>query len=98
MIPRAHRPTCPNWKTFLRNHLDSIVSIDFLTVPTLTFQILYVFIVLSHHFGYYHRTRTHLALSKDAPEPRPTFDPDQGKIVAFAEVGGLLHRYERRAA
>ena len=49
MIPRSRRPTSPNWRTFLRNHLDSMVSVDFLTVPTLTFQILYVFLVLSHH-------------------------------------------------
>ena len=48
MIPRLPRPSSPTWTTFLRNHLDSIVSIDFLTVPTVTFQILYVFIVLSH--------------------------------------------------
>ena len=26
MIPRSRRPTSPNWKTFLRNHIDSMVS------------------------------------------------------------------------
>ena len=200
MIPSSRRPHSPNWKTFLRNHLDSMVSVDFLTVPTLTFQVLYVFIVLSHRrrrvlhfnvvnslsarwtcqqlreafaftsppkyllrdrdgiyglefqartvalgleelqiaprspwqspyverligsvrrecldhvivlgkhhlnslliafFSYYHLGRTHLALSKDAPEPRPVCGPDEGKIVALPEVGGLHHRYERRAA
>jgi len=35
--------------------------------------------LLSDYFNYYHRTRTHLALSKDAPEPRPIFDLDRGK-------------------
>ncbi len=200
MIPRSRRPTSPNWKTFLRNHIDSMVSVDFLTVPTLTFQVLYVFIVLSHHrrrilhfniidspsarwtaqqlreafafisppkyllrdrdsiygrefqarafalgldelriaprspwqspyverligsvrrecldhvvvfnaahlhrlltayFSYYHQSRTHLSLSKDSPESRPACRPDDGRIVAFPEVGGLHHRYERRAA
>ena len=200
MVPRPRRPTSPNWKTFLRNHRDRMVSVDFLTVPTLTFEVLYVLIVLSHgrrrvlhfnvvdrpsarwtaqqlreafaftsppkyllrdrdsryglefqaralalgleelriaprspwqspyverligsvrrecldhvivlgrdhlnrlltsNFSYYHLSRTHLALSKDAPEPRPVCGPDEGKIVALPEVGGLHHRYERRAA
>ena len=49
MVPRVRRPPPQNWKTFLRNHLSSIVSVDFLIVPTLTFRISYVFIVLSHH-------------------------------------------------
>ena len=35
---------------------------------------------------------------QDAPEPRLPFDPGQGKIVAFPEVGGLHHGYERHAA
>jgi putative transposase len=49
MIPRARRPSCHNWKTFLHNHLGSMVLVDFLTVPTVTFQIIYVLIILSHH-------------------------------------------------
>jgi putative transposase len=45
------------WLTFLRNHLQVSWAMDFFTVPTLRFQILYVFVVLSHsrrqvvHFG-----------------------------------------------
>jgi len=48
MISRARRPPSQNWKTFLHNHLSSVVSVDFLAVLPLTFQVLYVFIVLSH--------------------------------------------------
>jgi len=48
MVPRPRRPPSQNWKAFLRNHLGSMVSVDFLTVPTLTFHVLYVFIVRSH--------------------------------------------------
>jgi hypothetical protein len=44
------------------------------------------------------QTRTHLALSKDAPEPRAKQPPDWGVVIEIAEVGGLHHRYERRAA
>ena len=48
--------------------------------------------------GYYHRSRTHLALEKDSPEPRRVQAADAGRIVAIPQVGGLHHRYERRAA
>ena len=188
------------WRTFLRNHLGCLASIDFFVVPTATFRLLFVFIVLQHqrrrilHFGvttnpttewtsqqireafpwdtaprylirdrdaaygavfrcrlkamevievlsaprspwqnayaervigsirreclnhvivlnkqhlrrllssylgYYHQSRTHLSLEKDCPEPRLVPPPDQGRIIAFRQVGGLHHRYERRAA
>jgi putative transposase len=54
--------------------------------------------VLSSYFQYHHRTRTHLSLDKECPQPRPIQPPSTGKIIAFPEVGGLHHRYERRAA
>jgi putative transposase len=197
---RGRRPPSQTWKTFLDNHVKGIVSVDFFTVPTIRFQILYVFLILSHerrrivHFGvtahptaewtaqqlreafpwetapryllrdrdrifgqefvdqvkamgikqvlsaprspwqrayverligtirrecldhmivfserclyrhlqsfteYYHRSRTHLALAKDSPEPRPIQPPDAGRIIAIPQVGGLHHPYERRAA
>jgi transposase InsO family protein len=47
---------------------------------------------------YYHESRTHLSLDKDAPEPRPVQSADAGHIVRIPQVGGLHHRYERRAA
>ena len=46
----------------------------------------------------YDRSRTHLALGKDAPEPRMIHGHERGKGVALPEGGGLHHRYERRAA
>ena len=54
--------------------------------------------VLSSYFQYHHRTGTHLSLHKDCPQPRPIQPPFAGKIIAFPEVGGLHHRYDRRAA
>jgi putative transposase len=54
--------------------------------------------ILKSYFEYYHRSRTHLSLAKDAPEPRATQPPALGKVIEIAEVGGLHHRYERRAA
>jgi len=56
MVRRRKPPSQP-WRTFLDNHLKSMVSVDFFTVPTIRFQILYVFLVLAHerrrivHFG-----------------------------------------------
>src|SRR5262245_29748444 len=54
--------------------------------------------VLSSYFQYHHEARTHLSLNKDCPRPRPVQLPSAGHIIAFPAVGGLHHRYERRAA
>jgi transposase InsO family protein len=43
---RAPRPS-QTWGTFIRNHLGGTLAIDFFTLPTVTFDILYVFVVLS---------------------------------------------------
>jgi len=54
--------------------------------------------VLRAYVEYYSRSRTHLSLSKDAPVPRPVASPNDGDIVVIPLLGGLHHRYERRAA
>jgi hypothetical protein len=43
--------------------------------------------MLGKYLAYYHRSRTHLALEKDAPEPRAIMR--QGAIIAVPQVGGL---------
>ena len=48
--------------------------------------------------AYFHESRTHLWPAKDTPEPRPVQSTELGRIVAIPQVGGLHHRYERRAA
>jgi transposase InsO family protein len=198
MVRRRHPPS-QTWRTFLENHLKSTVSIDFFTVPTLRFQVLYVFLVLAHdrrrivHFNVtahptaewtaqqlreafpfeqvpkylmrdrdqifgvdftqqvedwsieevlsaprspwqrayiervigsirrecvdhvivfnegslyryvqsfvdYYQSRTHLSLEKDTPGRRSVQPPEAGRVIALPQVGGLHHRYERRAA
>jgi hypothetical protein len=47
MVRRRRRPS-QNWKTLLDNHIKSMVSVDFFAVPTIRFQILFVFLVLAH--------------------------------------------------
>ena len=54
--------------------------------------------VLHAYLVYYHSARTHLSLDKDAPEPRPVERPAGGRIVQTPLIGGLHHRYSRRAA
>jgi putative transposase len=197
---RSRNASSPTWKTFLKNHINDLVSIDFVIVPTIRFKLLYVLVVLAHsrrrvlHFNvtanptaqwtaqqileafpwdsapkyllrdrdaiygaafqqrihaigieqvlsaprspwqnpfverligtlrrdcldhvvalnechlrrivaryldYYHDWRTHLSLSMDAPNPRMVHPPDRGRVVAFPELGGLHHHYERLAA
>jgi transposase InsO family protein len=199
-MPRRRKPPSHSWRAFLRNHTKDLVSIDFFVVPTATFRVLYVFLVLEHerrrivyfnvtegpsaqwtgqqlvnafpydsarkfvirdrdkiygadfarrvramrieqvltaprspwqnpycervigtlrrdcldhvivvgeqhlrrilrkYFEYYHGSRTHLGLGKDAPEPRKRESIDGGKVIALPMVGGLHHRYARRAA
>jgi putative transposase len=199
-MARQRKPPSQTWRTFLDNHVQNLVSVDFFTVPTIRFQVLYVFLVLAHdrrrvvhfnvtahptaewtaqqlreafpfdqipryllrdrdkifgdtfreqvrdmqikevlsaprspwqrayiervigsirrecldhvivfgeaslrrtlscYFSYYHQTRPHLSLDKDAPDPRPIQPPELGRVVAVPQVGGLHHRYERRAA
>ena len=197
---RHRSPHSPTWRAFLKTHVTELVSIDFFTVPTVGFKVLFVLVVLAHdrrkvvhfnvtehpraqwtaqqlveafpwetapryllrdrdavygelfqrrltslgidqvlaaprspwqnayverligsirrecldhvmivsdnhlrrllasYFQYYHRWRTHLSLAMDCPEARPVQPPEQGAVVAFPEVGGLHHHYERMAA
>ncbi len=199
-LPRPRKPPSQGWRTFLRNHLGQMVAVDFAVVPTVTFDVLFVFVVLSlgrrkvlhtnvtsnptatwtaqqiveafpwevrahyvvrdrdgiygkafrqrvdglgltevltaprspwqngyaerfigslrrecldhvialnedhlrhvvrSYVRYHNRSRTHLSLAKDAPEPRPVHRGPHRKVVALPEVGGLHHRYERLAA
>jgi transposase InsO family protein len=197
---RCRKPPSQTWRTFLDNHLSQLVSVDFFTVPTICFQVLYVFLVLAHDrrrflhfnvtrhptaewtgqqlrnafpfeqfpryllrdrdaifsrdfrelvrnmgieevlstprspwqrayiervigsirrecldhvivfdegslrrilasfFDYYHRSRTHLSLGKDSPDTHAVQPPEIGPVVGVRQVGGLHHRYQRRAA
>jgi transposase InsO family protein len=45
---RLRRPPSQGWKTFLRNHSDDIASMDLFVVPTISFRLLYGFLILQH--------------------------------------------------
>jgi transposase InsO family protein len=75
---RGRKPPSQTWRTFLENHLKTMVSVDFFTVPTIRFQVLYVFLVLAHdrrrilHFG----VTAHPRAEWTAPQLREPFPWD----------------------
>ncbi len=46
--PRLRKLPSPTWKAFLKNHVKDLVSCDFFTVPTVTYKVLFVFVILVH--------------------------------------------------
>jgi transposase InsO family protein len=54
--------------------------------------------ILTSYVEYYNRSRIHLSLEMDSPVTRPVQTRDQGEVMPVPQVGGLHHRYERRAA
>jgi putative transposase len=46
--PRPKKPPSPTWKTFLKNHMQDVVAMDFFVVPTVTFRVLFVLVLLAH--------------------------------------------------
>jgi transposase InsO family protein len=53
--------------------------------------------ILTRYFTYYHESRTHLSLERNAPVPRRVEPPERGDVIAIPMVGGLHHRYTRAA-
>jgi putative transposase len=45
---RPQRPSSPTWKTFLKNHMQDLVALDFFVVPTVTYHVLFVLLILAH--------------------------------------------------
>ncbi len=52
---------------------------------------------LASYLAYYHESRAHLSLERNAPLPREIEPPSQGRVIAIPQVGGLHHRYTRAA-
>jgi hypothetical protein len=113
-MPEATRPprrtSSQTWKTFLRNHLSATIAIDFLTVPTVTFNIVYVFFcplartppraarrVTAHPYAAWAAQQIVEALGADFAPAMAAEPPSAGKLVALSRVGALHHRYARVA-
>jgi hypothetical protein len=72
---RPPKPPSQTWKVFLKNHVGTLASMDFFTVPTATFRLLYVLVILRHQ----HRCVGQPAIAAGVPlrdgtallDPRP---------------------------
>ena len=54
--------------------------------------------MLRSYLAYYHGSRTHLGLAGECPNSREIEPVERGSVVALPVLGGLHHRYTRRAA
>ena len=98
---RTRKPPSQSWRTFLSNHLPDLVSIDFFTVPTATFRVLYVFIVLSHkrrcvmHFN----VTDHPTAEWTAQQMVEAFPYDTAPRYVLRDRDGIYGReFQRRVA
>jgi putative transposase len=101
LLPRKRRPPSQTWKVFLDNHIDELVSIDFFTVPTATFRVLFVLVVLAHrrrsaiHFNVTeHPTAAWTA--QQVPEPFPEDTAPRYLIRDWDQIYGECFRNRLR--
>ena len=74
-MPKNRKPPSQTWRAFLNNHVQDLVSVDFFTVPTVSFRVLFVLVVLAHH------RRRHRSLQRDgAPDGRVDRATDGGGV------------------
>ena len=91
-MAKQRRPPSQGWRSFLHNHADRIASMDLFVVPTISFRLLYGFLILQHG----RRQILWLGVtahSKDAPIPRAV--QTVGNVIATPLLGGLHHQYVR---
>ena len=91
-LARKPKPPSQTWRTFLENHVRTMVSIDFFTVPTIRFQVLYVFLVLAHdrrrvlHFN----VTAHPTAEWTAQQLREAFPFDQTPKYLLRDRDGVF--------
>lgn len=44
---QQRKPPSQSWRTFLNNHVRDLVAVDFFAVPTVSFRVLFVFVILA---------------------------------------------------
>jgi hypothetical protein len=99
---RCRRLPSQTWKTFLESHVKSMVSVDFFSPGVPGSHDRFRRGPLVSTSSKLHQLLSPepdaFGLAKDGRGPRPVQPPGAGRIIAIPEVGGLHHRYERRAA
>lgn len=97
-LGRHRKPPSQTWRTFLENHVQSMVSVDFFTLPTITFQVLYVFLVLAHdrrrivHFN----VTAHPTAEWTGQQLREAFPFEQMPRYLLRDRDGMFGREFRR--
>ena len=83
LMPKRLTPPSPTWKAFLNNHIQDLVSIDFFTVPTATFRVLFAKLSLSTRFP-----RRECCCLRNPPDEEPQ-RPNQGhtRLDSITKVG-----------
>ena len=82
---KRRKPPSQTWRTFLDNHMIVLGE-------------RHLHRILTEYFNYYHDCRCHLSLDRNSPTPREAERSCRGEVVAIPYLGGLHHRYTRRAA
>ena len=85
---RTRKPPSQTRRTSLGNHVPDIAACDFFAVPTVTFRVLYVFIVLRHD----RRQIVHFNVTTN-----PSAEWAAQQVISIRQVGGLHHRYSHAA-
>jgi hypothetical protein len=91
LLPRKRRPPSQSWKTFLDNHVSELVPVDFFTVPTATFRVLFVLVLLAHprrrlvHFN----VTEHPTAEWTAQQVRETFPEDRAPRYLIRDRDGV---------
>ena len=91
-MARSRKPPSQTWKTFLENHMQTMVSVDFFSVPTIRFQLLSVFLVLAHdrrrilHFA----VTAHPTAEWTAQQLREAFPWDTAPSYLFRHRDGIF--------
>ena len=83
-LGRQRKPPSQPWRTFLANHVEQMASIDFFTVPTATFRVLFVFVVLSHA-----RRRMRMSGPHHCVE-REIVAPDSAKLFCLLQLRSIM--------
>ena len=63
---RQRKPPSQTWQAFLNNHIKDLVAVDFFTVPTVSFRVLYVFVVLAHDRRHHIHFSPHCGMGRPA--------------------------------
>src|ERR1022692_3829094 len=97
---RHRKPPSQTWRTFLRNHTKDIVAVDFFVVPTVFFEVLFVFVILSHD----RRRLVHFAVTEHptaegtARQLLQAFPWDSGPCYLLRDRDGAYGEKFREAA